>query len=630
MTAPTVAVFVGYGSTWQTPNASISWTDESCRVNDRRQLVSSMRGATSAHGKAGAGTIHLTFNNKDRELDPLNTAGPHFGDLVPGVPIKVEIAGVEVARGFVKSWPQHPDGATFTTVPVKCLDGFQNLSRAPIPSSVLEYEIAQDDPAAYWRLDEESGSTQFVDSVGDAGGQYDNVNTFRGGVVPAFKSSPHFDRLGDSRGFVANSPLISGFPFTFMTAMQMDAEVVGDHGLLYGANDFSLSTYFTVAVNNPPAEGQLTAVFAVNGAFPGYAYAGEPRIDDGKAHYVQVVFPNGNPSSWRFFIDGVETANPVPFGSTVTWPGYRKWALGNTVANRAGDYGLNGDMNGAALIDADLSARAAAYASAALAPWAEDRSGERLERLATIVGWPADLLDIAPGQSFVGPALFDESDSALSYFQLLEATEDGRLFVARDGNLTFHDRFWPYTAAAGSVSQFTFTDEPGGAGYADFVIDPYAIELVLNAFNYARRNGGNIRGQDDASVNGEIGYREDSQTGLLLGTDNEVRQRGQWTLLTRSTPLPQVDKIRIPLHTYSPTDQAAVLALDLGHRVSASRTPQGVGDPIELDFVVSGIQITAGVAECWVELYVSPAVSDEISLFALGTSTLGGSDVLAY
>ena len=71
-----------------------------------------------------------------------------------------------------------------------------------------------------------------------------------------------------------------------------------------------------------------------------------------------------------------------------------------------------------------------------------------------------------------------------------------------------------------------------------------------------------------------------------------------------------------------------MLDLDLGYRVSTVRTPQGVGDPIELDFTVDGIQHRIGATEWWVELYVSPATA--VTPFTLSTSTLGGTHVLAH
>jgi hypothetical protein len=109
-----------------------------------------------------------------------------------------------------------------------------------------------------------------------------------------------------------------------------------------------------------------------------------------------------------------------------------------------------------------------------------------------------------------------------------------------------------------------------------------------------------------------------------------VRTLAQWTVATQSTPLPRVPKIRVPLHAYSAADQASVLALELGYRVTCNRTPQAVGSAISLDFLIDGIRNETNGSEWWWEAYVSPVPTATVGLFILGTSQLSSTDVMGY
>lgn len=650
-------VYFGFGSTWRTEDGDISWTDVTEYVNDRQQLVSVFRGATSTHGKAGAGTVDLTLNNPARRFDPLHAAGPHFGDLVPGVPVLIgysindflldadgdplldsddeELGAselIQVGRGMVKSWPQSPAGSTFTYVKVHAVDGSQNLARAPIPSSVYDLEVLADNPKAYWKLDDDSGSPIARDlSPNGFDGRYRNEpERVTDGLVFGSAARRFDQELLQAVDFDDAAQRISTDPdlersFSIEAWIRTSSTPSSEYDIIYRQAGDAGGSILQFVLDDSGA-----IVFGWYHLGVGQLHASASVWNDGDTHHVvgKAVFPGLGVYDEFVFVDGENDNSTATFqfgdASTAVSIG------GHPNPRTDVDY-FDGLISHVAIYEHELSdARIAAHYQAGTAPWAGDTVDERLARLLDIVDWPTDLRDLSTGVSPLGPAVFSENDRALSYFRELETTEDGRIFISRTGKLTFQDRHWPFTADEATTSQFTFTDDQTAGGcYADFDFDPGSPELVLNAFRYSRRNGSDLRGQDDDSI-ADYGFREDSQSNLLLGSDNEVRARGQWTLLTRATPQPQVNKIRVPLHTYSDDDIAAVLRLDLGHRISCERTPQGVGSAITLGFVVSGIRVDMGFRQLWVELYVTPAVADEIDLFTLGTSELGSADVLAY
>lgn len=82
------------------------WVDISTRL--RNGTV--RRGRSSELERVSAGTCTLTLNNRDRALDPLNPAGPYFGNLLPNrrIRIRASIAGVikVMFDGFVENYEQ--------------------------------------------------------------------------------------------------------------------------------------------------------------------------------------------------------------------------------------------------------------------------------------------------------------------------------------------------------------------------------------------------------------------------------------------------------------------------------------------------------------------------------------------
>lgn len=656
MTALSLIVEVGFGSTWRTEDASITWTDITCYVNDGVQPISCRRGATSAHGTAGTGTGSLSINNADRRFDSLNAAGPYFGDLVPGVPIRLlgqtfdvltdelgdpildelgdpftAVTSIEVARGFVKSWPQHSDGPTMSRVPVQFLDGFHNLSRAPLISSVYDWEVAKDSPKAYWKLTDPAGATQASDSSGNGyDGTYRN-DPDAGGEPLVFGSVGSREFNGSNQAVDVSDPAVridtgtdeDGFTVE-VWFKSTSSPSASEYDTLFNQSGDAGQSTIRVTIDD---SGSAGAEWTHNGG--GIFKPTVSEVVDGLAHQIVAtrVF-TGTGTRLDLYLDGdYDTDSPTTQGSNFS----SAVVLGGHPNPRnTRDY-LDGRMSHVSIYESTLTpARIQAHYEAGAAPWDQDRTDERLTRLLDIIDWPTDLRSLEVGISRLGPAIFNDGDRALGVFQAIEATEDGRLFISRDGKLTFHDRHYQFTATEATVSQMTFTDQIGAdAAMAEFVFDE-DDELVINAFRYSRRGGAEQRDEDDGTSIDEFGFREDTKTDLMVGTDNEVRARGQWAMTRWAYPLTRVKKLLVRAQGLTAGQQIDLLSLDLGQMVSVTRTPQDVGDPIEVDLIVEGINHTVRTGEWVVDLYVAPALTDALTPFTLGTSELDSTDVLVY
>lgn len=654
MIAPRLILEVGYGATWQTEPESIQWVDETARVNDRRQVVEIVRGASSARGVVDTGELKLTLNNQDRRFDPLYTDGPLYGLLVPGVPIRVlaQVAGVllpiyddedpiyeddapvvaewetavPVWSGTVASWPQRYDrGNTWATVPLQCFDRFDKLARAKIPRSVLEREILADGPVGYWPLDETSGRTMVDRSGHQRDGEYIYGTTALAGSVetPAGATVRGLELDGEHRGVVVDSGARPDSP-----PMTVEALVLPEFADANANNVYRLG-------NGNTDKGLVVAATDTGVAVRSYFPPGRLLlVTDFEAPTLRHLAVRLTPTVLAAYADGVQigfttAAVGVPdiVAEAVTAIGGSGGLLRGSMARQTNQY--TGFLGHVAVYDRDIgTARLRAHAQAALAPLEGQRTDERIDWILDEIGWPAGLRRLEPGRTLLGAATFQPGDGALQYLRLLEATEDGRLFIAADGSLVFHDRYWPWLAPEATISQVTFTDQPGGACYADFQLD-LDDDLIVNVARFTRRGGVEQVATDPASI-AVHGEAEEQRSDLLVATDAQARSLAEWTVATRSVPQPRVPSIRIALHTYAGPDQEAVLALDLGHRVTVERTPQGVGDPISLDFLVEGIRHEVAHRQWWVDLYVSPAPQATAALFTLSESELSGPDILAH
>lgn len=649
--APLLRLEIGYGATWRTEPEDIDWTDETCRINDRRSLVDIVRGASSARGKVDAGELSLVLNNQDRRFDPTYADGPLYGQLVPGVPVRVVAAVVDpvtdegsvvydhyepvwdsltevtVWSGTIPSWPQRYDrGDTWATVPLRAYDRFDKLSRAKIPRSVMESAIMPLNPVGYWPLDDPQGSRYVGDVTGrNQGTVWDEPELGSTPIAPGLGPSARFDgendRIDISRSFLIPDPLSeSAVVAVIRTTQPGDVGVIRPVFFQSDGNGPGNESVFSFYVD---PEGRIARVVTRSGA--GIARRSDGPVTDGRPHLVMGV--SGPGAENGVCVDSA-VIEPETFVSIrVIAAGV---AIGGTPFAPPGwdDHYYAGQISEVAVWDRHLTFTEREAIVMAYNALDGQRTDERIEWILDEIGWPAGFRDLSTGRTTLGPATFKPGDSALEYLRLIEDTEDGTLFVDPEGRLAFHDRFWRYLETPAVVSQFTFTDEPGDPQYADFQLD-VDDELLVNVARYSRRDGGVQVAVNQTSVD-LYGEAEDQKSNLLLKTDTQARFLAEWAVATKSVPLPRVPHIRVPLHTYSPEDQVKVLSLDLEHRVSVKRTPQGIGDPIELDFLVRGIRHEVGHAQWWTTLYVEPVPTDAVNLFRLDISELDGPDILAF
>jgi hypothetical protein len=104
------------------------------------------RGRNSFFDSFSAGSATVVFDNRNRELDPLNTSSPLFGELYPGRQFSLfltqDTATATVFSGYVDTWEYNYTLDGDATVTVSVIDAFSYLQNVTISSISAPEELS--------------------------------------------------------------------------------------------------------------------------------------------------------------------------------------------------------------------------------------------------------------------------------------------------------------------------------------------------------------------------------------------------------------------------------------------------------------------------------------------------------
>lgn len=242
------------------------------------------------------------------------------------------------------------------------------------------------------------------------------------------------------------------------------------------------------------------------------------------------------------------------------------------------------------------------------------------------IAWPEGRRNIDTGvatlqDDAVGGTANAQPVNALQYLQKVDEAEQGALFIAADGRLTFRDR-----SSLQVLSETKFADDGTGIPFVN-VQASYGSEELRNRITVSRLNGGTATAVGTASVDayGAIDYEiRDS----LLADDTQAQALADLILARYEEPLLRIDGIEVICNALTPAQVAEVLALELGTLVQVVYTPSGIGDPIDQFVRLDAIEHAIDPGQHRVRLSFSqgepPALILNSPLFGLlDTNTLG-------
>jgi hypothetical protein len=224
-------------------------------------------------------------------------------------------------------------------------------------------------------------------------------------------------------------------------------------------------------------------------------------------------------------------------------------------------------------------------------------SGARVNAVLDLpeVSWDSTNRQIDDGNSVMLDAPVVEGTSVLEYLKLVSASEQGNLFIGKDGKIIFQER----NAAQTSVD-LIFTDNlaPSASVKIPFtqVSNVYGSENLYNVITV--ENADTIPEQviaEDLPSIGAYGARAYSLTGVLIEDPAELEDLANRLLITYKDPLYRFESIVVELDRLSTLQQDSILDLEIGDIIQVEFTPNNIPPAISLPCRILGISQEWGV-----------------------------------
>lgn len=618
-----VYVDFAWGDAPLTADASCTWVDETAYV----RRVTTNRGRTSELSSVSPGTMSVSLDNSSRRFDPANTAGAHYGELLPMTKVRFRAGAgstLVVFSGFVLGWPLSYPGMTDSVVQVQCVDGMRVLEQSETPGSAYAAAVLADSPDYYWPMQEVDAGLLTPIAIG---GQELSLYSAELGSFEVSTSSTL--PLGQAQSLqsgagIASSTLSSALPALEAWVTAAGTAASGEVALLAQISSgthflaYVRDTMISLSYSDATANKRSVATTGIFTELPTSTFA------EGTHHVVLVPSSTGV----SIYVDGSLFASVATQAGThsVTTANYVYVAIGGwDVANPTSSV-----SHFAAYTTAPSAARILAHYQAGTIAHGHpmgERTGDRIGRILDAIGWPTADRAISTGSTVCG-TWEPDGGNALSQIRALESLEQGLFYIAADGKATFRDRNWLRVNSRAITARYTYGDGGGSEiPYGDIEIDGNHLEHVRNTVTVTYP--GSSVTVKDATSRAAYGIQADSIDASVLPTWGGwlARQAGSYRMRTRKDP-----KTRIPSLVVDPrgagvlsTTLPSVIDLDLGDRVTVVRRPNGSTDPISVNCHVQGIAHQVTPATWRTTLYLAPAVPSytEGNNLLVGDATYG-------
>lgn len=619
--------------------SSIVYTDVSAYVRN----ISIKRGRSSELDDFTTGSCRVIFSNADRRFDPENTAGPYYGKLTPGRPIRIQaLAPGDIAQtifqGYVDQWDQEYSNPSDAVAAVTASDAFKVLNLITLPS-YWEYQIREDNPTIWLRFDDGSIPTAPFETISGKplGGWKNDVGAATVGQSASslIQDDSSLAASFDGTEYIAIET--SYFPFDVTSYLEKTLEfwisssttTDGRYGIFYKPGyETTLAVGMVVTSGNGVIQAQFGTISGVNLA---YVETSAVKVNDGKPHHI-VLRWDWNTAAHELYVDGTLATTSSSF--TTTAPTETTVVIGKGFTSSATST-YNMTINFVGTIDelvfysnSKLSSTQISnhYAIGKGTYLTGNTASARISSLLTMAKWMSDG-SILSGATSTVEGIATQNDTLLAALKECEQADQGRLFCDREGLIRFYSHNTIATLSTSNTSQRTYGDGPGELPYLSLEFT-YNDQLIYNRSIVGRRNGATAVVNDTTSQ-GQYFIRTNSITGLINDTDTQVDDIARIRLATYKQP-----QLRIDQMTFSPRRQismySSTISDDIGTRITVKRRPQGVGSAISKELLIEGISHEIDVAS-WVTTYnLSPA---PLPLLILDNSTYGVLDsvnVLGY
>lgn len=218
----------------------------------------------------------------------------------------------------------------------------------------------------------------------------------------------------------------------------------------------------------------------------------------------------------------------------------------------------------------------------------QQTTGERINAVLNqpTVAWPLAQRNIDTGSSVVGADVFD--GNVLSYLQLVEASEQGQLFIAKNGDIRFVNGSVTITSDLTSV---LFADDGTGVPYTNAAVN-YGTELLFNQVEATSAAGTAISNNTESQT--KYGITQ-ATVNTLLAVYSSVESLSQYWVNKYGEPEYRFENLTVNLNGLTGAQQTDVLGLELGDIIQIKFTPNGVGSAIERYGQIINIDHSIGI-----------------------------------
>jgi hypothetical protein len=208
------------------------------------------------------------------------------------------------------------------------------------------------------------------------------------------------------------------------------------------------------------------------------------------------------------------------------------------------------------------------------------------------VAWPAEERLIDTGDSTLQGVTVREGTAALAYLQLVNNSEFGNLFIAKDGKVVFQER-----NAVPNIPNIVFSDEVVAGEYLGIqfssVNNVYGSENLYNRVVISNASTPALQAiAEDTNSQLNYGVRTYEATGLLIETQEQLQNLADFLLARFKEPQYRFDRVSVILDTISTSNQDAVLDLEIGDIVLIRFEPSDIPPAIERYCRIIGINHT--------------------------------------
>lgn len=180
------------------------------------------------------------------------------------------------------------------------------------------------------------------------------------------------------------------------------------------------------------------------------------------------------------------------------------------------------------------------------------------------VGYPASTRDIETGTTTLGAYPIAEGTSVTSYLRAIsDDAESGRIFVSRNGFLTFDKRI----GATLSGPAVDFNDDGTDTKYSGLSID-FSTDQVINRATVERVGGIAQSGSDPTSIT-LYQTQAVSKTGSFLSSDAQALTLAEYLLAP--DPEPRFSDVQINFAALTTNEKNAVAILEIGDTIQITR-----------------------------------------------------------